>query len=407
MRRRIRLTGRGFTLLALGLMASVAAAILGERSLLWITGVLVLLPLLALAHLMLAPPRVSARRAADPPLLPLGETARVVVELTNESPAQPAALRFTDKAPAPLGGGAQFTIARGFGRWSQAVGYRVTPTQRGRFDVGPLTARATDALALAQVSFTGAGAPTQLRVTPRVWALDGLAGGAGLGAAGDATPQRIGHAGSDDVLVREHRHGDDIRRVHWKMTAKQDELMVRLEEHPWDPSSTLILDNRLSAHIGTGANGSLEWAVSAVASVASLLCSEGSRLAIIATSGPVCDPGHTRGEAARMLVLEALTDLPASGRTWLGSAVDDAELLASAAAIVAATGLLSTRDAAALVAAGARARSRVALVPDADAWDAPSPEHASACSLLRNSGWTVQPYAPGSPIPDVWRGVAR
>ena len=50
--------------------------------------------------------------------------------------------------PPPLGGGAQFTIARGFGRWAQAVGYRVTPTQRGRYDLGPLRARATDALSL-------------------------------------------------------------------------------------------------------------------------------------------------------------------------------------------------------------------------------------------------------------------
>jgi uncharacterized protein (DUF58 family) len=100
-RRRIRLTGRGFTLLVLGLLTSVAAAIVGERSLLWITGALVLLPLTALAHLLLAPPRVSAARAAAPQTLPLGETARVVVELTNEAPAQPAALRFTDQAPSP------------------------------------------------------------------------------------------------------------------------------------------------------------------------------------------------------------------------------------------------------------------------------------------------------------------
>jgi hypothetical protein len=59
------------------------------------------------------------------------------------------------------------------------------------------------------------------------------------------------------------------------------------------------------------------------------------------------------------------------------------------------------------VAAGARARSRVALVPDADAWGLPTADHESACSLLRNSGWAVQPYSPGSPVPDVWQGVAR
>ena len=104
MRRRIRLTGRGFTLLVLGLLTSVAAAIVGERSLLWITGALVLLPLTALAHLLLAPPRVSAARAAAPQTLPLGETARVVVELTNEAPAQ-------EKTPADEGAPAENTEA--------------------------------------------------------------------------------------------------------------------------------------------------------------------------------------------------------------------------------------------------------------------------------------------------------
>ena len=87
-----------------------AAAIIGERSLLWITGALVLLPLTALAHLLLAPPRVSAARAAAPQTLPLGETARVVVELTNEAPAQPAARR-------PEPSGATATMPAGFSRW--------------------------------------------------------------------------------------------------------------------------------------------------------------------------------------------------------------------------------------------------------------------------------------------------
>ena len=105
MRRRIRLTGRGFTLLVLGLLTSVAASIVGEHSLLWITGALVLLPLTALAHLLLAPPRVSAARAAAPQTLPLGETARVVVELTNEAPAQPAEAARSSRSPAASGAG--------------------------------------------------------------------------------------------------------------------------------------------------------------------------------------------------------------------------------------------------------------------------------------------------------------
>ena len=92
---------------------------------------------------------------------------------------------------------------------------------------------------------------------------------------------------------------------------------------------------------------------------------------------------------------------------WLGRAVTDTEALTSAASIIAATGLLTAADAAALVAAGGRARSLVALVPDSRAWGAADDEHDDACRLLRNHGWTVEAYSPGEPVPAVWTRVSR
>ena len=44
--------------------------------------------------------------------------------------------------------------------------------------------------------------------------------------------------------------------------------MVRREEQPWQSRATLFLDNRRSAHRGTGAASSLEHAVRLAASVA-------------------------------------------------------------------------------------------------------------------------------------------
>lgn len=407
MRRGTRLTGRGVALLLLGGLAAGGAAYVGETDLLWIGLSVALLPLLAVAYLFLARPSVSYDRSLSPPTIPVGTATRVVLHTANESPAQAGALRFHDSADGSLGGGASFIIARGFGAWTQAVGYTVEARRRGRFTVGPLFAQAGDPLGLAQRGFRASGADSMLRVTPRIWRLDELAGGAGLGSAGDATPQRIGQAGADDVLVREHRFGDDIRRVHWKMTAKKDELMVRLEEHPWDPSSTLIVDTRRSAHTGEGPDGSLEWAVSAVASVAALLNEGRHRLAILAPSGRVFASSRGTGAAAKQLMIEAMTDLPSSDETWLGTAVDDPESLTSAAALVAVTGLLDQADAAALAAAGGRARSLIALVPDAVAWRAGDADHAEAVRFLRGRGWRVEAFRPGEPVPQVWDRVTR
>ena len=56
-----------------------------------------------------------------------------------------------------------------------------------------------------------------------------------------------------DVIVREYRLGDDLRRVHWRSSARAGELMVRREEQPWQSRCTLMVDNRASAHRGQGA----------------------------------------------------------------------------------------------------------------------------------------------------------
>lgn len=407
MRRGTRLTGRGAALLILGVVAAGGAAAIGETDLLWLGLAVTLLPLLALAYLFLVRPAVGHHRSLSPSTIPVGTSTRVVLHIANESPAQAAALRFHDTTDRSLGGGASFIIARGFGAWRQSVGYTLEAERRGRFAVGPLHARSHDPLGLAQRGFDASGRNSTLRVTPRIWRLDDLAGGSGLGSAGEATPQRIGQAGADDVLVREHRHGDDIRRVHWKMTAKKDDLMVRLEEHPWDPSSTLIVDTRRGAHLGEGASGSLEWAVSAVASIAALLSEGRHRLTILAPSGRVFESARGSGEASKQLMIEAMTELETSEETWLGSAVDDPESLSSAASLVAVTGILSSSDAAALSAAGGRARSLIALTPDPQGWGVPSDEHREAIQFLRGRGWRVEHFGPGEPMPRVWERVIR
>ena len=404
MRDGTRLTGRGLALLILGTIAAVAAAAIGERDLLWVTLFVAFLPVFAFAHLRWTTPGVTFTRTLTPPTVPLGSTSRVVLHVTNRSPGQGGALRFTDEAPSALADPASFTIARGFGAWRQAVGYTLHAEHRGRFPIGPLRGRACDPFGLAYRTFTARGPIATLRVTPQVWDLTLHTGADGLGASGDATPQRIGQAGADDVLVREHRHGDDIRRVHWKLSAKKDELMVRLDEHPWDPSSTLIVDTRRLAHTGGGPRGSLEWTISAVTSAAARLIEGRNRVSIVGPAGTVFQSGHS-GQGAHQLMLEAMTELTPSGESWLGSAVADPESWTAAAALIAVTGRLDAADAAALVAVGGRARSLLLVAPQLDRWSRPSPEHDDALRMLRGHGWQVVTYAPGETVTDVWRRV--
>jgi uncharacterized protein (DUF58 family) len=89
--------------------------------------------------------------------------------------------------------------------------------------------------------------------------------------------------GEDDVAIRTYRDGDDLRRIHWPATAHRGELMVRQEDRPARRRAVLVLDSRSSGHRGSGASGSFEWAVTAVASMAVHLNSHSYAVHLVST----------------------------------------------------------------------------------------------------------------------------
>ena len=109
-------------------------------------------------------------------------------------------------------------------------------------------------------------------------ALGSSDGAHGAGAAGSGQ-------GRSDVLVRPYRSGDELRRVHWRSTARHDELMVRLEERPWRGGVTVLLDRRAGAHRGHGPTASLEWAVTFAASACVHLIDRGEPVELVTEDG--------------------------------------------------------------------------------------------------------------------------
>jgi uncharacterized protein (DUF58 family) len=70
---------------------------------------------------------------------------------------------------------------------------------------------------------------------------------------------------SDEFFgLRNYVVGDDLRRVHWKSTARTNELMVRMDESPWQDCTTVAIDVRPAGYDADA----FERAISAAASVA-------------------------------------------------------------------------------------------------------------------------------------------
>ncbi len=175
-------------------------------------------------------------------------------------------------------------------------------------------------------------------------------------AATDTEPRR--GQGPEYLGVREYRPGDPIRQVHWRLTARHGELVVRdLEEHRVP---------RLAVWIDTGVDeDALDEACSAAASIMTAATATGAGVRLAAAT----DTGMSLASRAGVLTLHrwlarlSTNDVPATTAIgWLGG---DATRGVGTLIAVAGPGALEPGAAASLAALG-RVVPRIVLVTIGD-----------------------------------------
>lgn len=412
------LTTRGRSFVAAGATAIVCAFALGERDLLR-AGVLVLvLPLLCTLAVSRTRYRLACARKLEPSRLAVGHEARADLRLENVSRLPSGLLMVEDQVPYTLGGRARFVLDRIEPRGSRELSYRIRSDVRGRYRVGPLVVRLADPFGMVELVRSFSLADT-LTVTPAIVALppERLAGA--WTGGGDSLARTVATAGEDDVAPREYRHGDDLRRVHWRSTARYGELMVRREEQHWQSSGTLFLDARRVAHWGDGPGGSFEQAVSVAASVGVHLGRAGMGLRYVTDEGEALPPSVSFESSFEGLLLDALavartsrghtlTPGLAALRGRLGRGRDGDGL------VVAVFGALKPDEARAVAAARQGTATCVAILVDPDHAGrpaAPAPQGGTdgpvsgserASRLLRAGGWRVVIVRSAADLAGAW-----
>jgi uncharacterized protein (DUF58 family) len=243
-----------------------------------------------------------------------------------------------------------------------------------------------------------------LTVTPMIVPLPhGRFMGAWTGG-GDSRARTISTAGEDDVAPREYRHGDDLRRVHWRSTARYGELMVRREEQQWQSRGTLLLDTRREVHPGAGARSSFEQAVSVAASIGVQLGREGFGLRFVTDAGEVLAPSSAFHGAlldalavARTSTNRSLLPGLAAVRGAVGSSSEGDGLL------IAVLGRLSQAEARAIAGIRRGTATCVAVLIDTRAGHAaPAEESVAAARLLRSAGWRVVTVGSAAALATAW-----
>ncbi|MGH9154933.1 MAG: DUF58 domain-containing protein [Acidimicrobiales bacterium] len=292
------MTRRGSMLLGGSVVLLIAGRVLAMVELYMLAAAALALVAAAVAQVRAARFTVVARREVRPPRVHAGAASRVELAVENLAARRSPVLSARD----PFGDGrraASFLVAPLDPGETARAAYRLPTEHRGVFDLGPLELRRSDPFGLAEATAEAAPA-TALVVFPHIDPIEAPAFTRGHDPhAGADHPSALGVAGEDFYGLREYTHGDDLRRVHWKATARLDELMIRQDEMPWQGRATVVLDLRQRVHSAV----SIEVAVSAAASLVTACARRRSLVRLVA---PGADSGFGAGPAHVDAILERL-----------------------------------------------------------------------------------------------------
>ncbi|GGT64539.1 DUF58 domain-containing protein [Streptomyces lateritius] len=406
------LTTRGRSFLAAGVAAAVCAYVLGQGDLLRVGLLLAVLPLICVGVLYRTRYRVAGSRRLSPHRVPVGSEARVHLRMDNVSRLPTGLLMLQDHVPYMLGPRPRFVLDRVEAGGRREVSYRVRSDLRGRFPLGPLQLRLNDPFGMCELT-RSFSAYDMLTVVPRTEPLPPVKLIGEAAGYGDGRQRSLALAGDDDVIPRTYRHGDDLRRVHWRSTARYGELMVRREEQPQRARCTVLLDTRRIAFQGAGPDSAFEWAVSGAASALVHMLERGFSVRLLTDTGSAVPgegaegfAGATQDSAeAAGLMMDTLAVVDHSDGAGLSRAYDVLRG-GNEGLLIAFVGDIDDEQAAVAARMRQRSGAAVAFVLDSGTWltgGAVAGAVEERLRQLREAGWTALAVPPGARLAELWQ----
>jgi uncharacterized protein (DUF58 family) len=430
------LTTRGRCLVGGGGALLLLGVLLGERALVQLAVFVLALPVISALTVLRERFRLTTQRTLTPARLPRGESADVQLEITNADRRPGGLWVLSEQVPADLGHSPRFVVDRLAAGGSATFAYRVHGQRRGRHLLGPLRLRLVDPFGLVERSAVGTDSAALL-VVPRVHPLGAQGPAGGHGGGGEGSRRTIAVHGEDDVSTREYRHGDDLRKVHWRATARTGELMVRLEERPWRAQATLLLDTRSRGHLLAPKHGaaprvgppgdadpppdSLEWLMEAAASIGTTLAERGAVLRAVTDAGELV-PTSGRGRLSPEDLLDRLAGVSPSRVPGLRAGVENVCRAAGDGPVVCLLGAVGPDDVVELIRGRSGPSSNAAILLDVESWVEAGPHRSrrgptlaakgvlagqreDAAALLRSAGWRVAVARADRSVAEVWASL--
>lgn len=231
-------TRQGWTIAAAAVVAVAIGRVFGIVELFVIGAGLAAAVVLAVLAVTLHRPELSIVRWVHPAVLTVGDTGRVDLLVENRGSLRSPRVDLSE--PVGTSNSAHMTIAPLQVDDRVTAGYRVPATRRGVLRVGPALVERRDLLGLASRTHLAAGA-TDVTVAPQTFELPMPSLGHGvLGRHLLALSQRVGPG--EFHSLRDYVAGDEPRSIHWKASARSEELKVRQHEAQGVRRCIVVLD---------------------------------------------------------------------------------------------------------------------------------------------------------------------
>jgi uncharacterized protein (DUF58 family) len=192
--------------------------------------------------------------------------------------------------------------------------------RRGIYTFGPLEARLGDPFGLFPRTVRVAR-EAEVLVYPAIHALGEMGPLSAEGGLGDAGRGRPVDAPPDVTTIREYDPADGLSRIHWPSTARTGKLMSRVYDTRQSADVLVVLDLERGLHFGEAPESSLEYAVSAAASLCHAAIRRGQAFGLVTNDSQHTAFGAGRGEAQRLRILDYLATCSDDGSIPLATAL--------------------------------------------------------------------------------------
>ena len=227
-----------------------------------------------------------------------GESVTARLRLRRRAPLPPGLVELEVSAPEDGRGGR--VIVASAPLKGREYRYTIKCAHRGVYEMGVSRVRVTDVFGLFSFSRRVKGKTVRIEVVPRLNRVPAM-----VVRPSDTGPQgrvRMTEDMASPSGVRGWQEGDSLKKVHWKLTARRREMMVRTFEESARPDFLILLDcspvNALQSHVRTIEDALCEAAASAA--LAQMEAGYPVRMPLN-TRNPGEIAGQTPGEIAHFL----------------------------------------------------------------------------------------------------------